>query len=94
MGCTGDDLHATGTLANLIQLEFEGSDLDVLAPVSNKLGTVHYLINGKVAKIGTHVDQVVDVFYVTDSAGNKITDTDRLAEIEHQIREAIDGLSV
>ena len=53
MGCTGDDLHATGTLANLIQLEFEGSDLDVLAPVSNKLGTVHYLINGKVAKIGT-----------------------------------------
>lgn len=46
-----------------------------------------------VAKIGTHVDQVVDVFYVTDAAGNKITDNTRLTEIEGQLREAIDGLS-
>jgi [protein-PII] uridylyltransferase len=46
-----------------------------------------------VAKIGTHVDQVVDVFYVTDQQGEKITDNERLAEIERQLHEAIDGLS-
>ena len=27
-----------------------------------------------VAKIGTYLDQVVDVFYVTDQAGGKMTD--------------------
>jgi len=31
-----------------------------------------------VAKISTNVDQVADVFYVTDEAGNKIHDTGRL----------------
>ena len=46
-----------------------------------------------VAKIGTHLDQVVDVFYVTDADGNKVTDPDRLAEIERILLEAIDGLS-
>jgi [protein-PII] uridylyltransferase len=34
------------------------------------------------AKIATHYDQVVDVFYVVDEAGNKITNADRLKHIE------------
>ncbi len=33
------------------------------------------------AKIGTHLDQVVDVFYVTDNAGKKLTDPDRIRAI-------------
>jgi [protein-PII] uridylyltransferase len=33
------------------------------------------------AKIATHVDQVVDVFYVTESDGKKVEDAQRLAEI-------------
>jgi [protein-PII] uridylyltransferase len=33
------------------------------------------------AKIGTHVDQVVDVFYVTDRDERKVDDPDRLTEI-------------
>lgn len=34
------------------------------------------------AKISTHLDQVVDVFYVTDRAGRKLEDRERLKEIQ------------
>lgn len=48
------------------------------------------------AKIGTSLDQVVDVFYVTDTAGQKILDPERLESIRRQLLETImgpDGLS-
>ncbi|HEV7224480.1 MAG TPA: [protein-PII] uridylyltransferase [Pirellulales bacterium] len=38
-----------------------------------------------VAKIGTYLDQVVDVFYVTDREGRKILDEARLAEIRERL---------
>ncbi len=41
------------------------------------------------AKIATYLDQVVDVFYVTDLAGQKITDEARLAEIRRVVAEQI-----
>jgi [protein-PII] uridylyltransferase len=44
-----------------------------------------------VAKIGTYLDQVVDVFYVTDQqTGAKITDERRLSEIRGRLLSAID----
>ncbi len=43
------------------------------------------------AKIGTHLDQVVDVFYVTDQSGQKITEDARLDEIRSRLMEAIEG---
>ncbi len=43
-----------------------------------------------VAKIGTYLDQVVDVFYVTDQAGQKIFDEGRLKEIRLQLLDAIE----
>ncbi len=43
-----------------------------------------------VAKIGTYLDQVVDVFYVTDPAGRKIMDEDQLQQISKRLLEAID----
>ena len=43
-----------------------------------------------VARIGTYLDQVVDVFYVTDQGGAKIVDEDRLGEIRRRLLEAID----
>ena len=41
------------------------------------------------AKIGTHLDQVVDVFYVTDLAGQKVQDDQRLELIREQLLERI-----
>ena len=43
------------------------------------------------AKIGTHLDQVVDVFYVTDQrTGAKVTDDDRLENIRGRLLAAIE----
>jgi len=42
------------------------------------------------AKISTHLDQVVDVFYVTDEHGQKITDEGRLDEIRRRLIEVIE----
>jgi [protein-PII] uridylyltransferase len=44
-----------------------------------------------VAKISTHLDQVVDVFYVTDAEGSKIVDEGRLDEIRRRLLEEIEG---
>jgi len=41
------------------------------------------------AKVGSYVDQVVDVFYVTDSEGNKILDDTRLEEIRTRLLNKI-----
>ena len=43
-----------------------------------------------VAKIGTTVDQAVDVFYVTDQSGKKIVSRSKLAMIKERLIEAID----
>ena len=43
------------------------------------------------AKIGTRLDQVVDVFYVTDRNGQKITDELRLGHIRQQLLAAIEA---
>ena len=47
-----------------------------------------------VAKIGTYLDQVVDVFYVTDQAGAKIQDEQRLNEIRQRLIEEIDTFAL
>ncbi len=41
------------------------------------------------AKIGTYLDQVVDIFYVTDLEGNKIKDEMRLESIRESVLHAI-----
>jgi [protein-PII] uridylyltransferase len=42
------------------------------------------------AKIATHVDQILDVFYVTDRQGNKVTDSQELEKIEATLREVLE----
>jgi [protein-PII] uridylyltransferase len=44
------------------------------------------------AKIATHLDQVLDVFYVTDQRGRKIEDPRRLEEIERRLLAEIEAL--
>ncbi|HVX12269.1 MAG TPA: [protein-PII] uridylyltransferase [Pirellulales bacterium] len=44
-----------------------------------------------VAKIGTYLDQVVDVFYVTDQRGQKLLDEERLELIRQQLLEEIEA---
>ena len=43
------------------------------------------------AKIGTYLDQVVDVFYVTDRQGRKVEEPARLHEIRRRLLEVIEG---
>jgi [protein-PII] uridylyltransferase len=44
-----------------------------------------------VAKIATSLDQVLDVFYVTDQSGKKLTDGARLDQIQTRLVEAIEA---
>jgi [protein-PII] uridylyltransferase len=46
----------------------------------------------ELAKISTHFDQVVDVFYVIDSDGNKIDDEAQHRVIEEQLMETLKSL--
>jgi [protein-PII] uridylyltransferase len=48
-------------------------------------------VSVSLAKIGTYLDQVVDVFYVTDQAGRKIDDESRLEQIRTRLLEAIES---
>ena len=43
-----------------------------------------------VAKIGTYIDQVVDVFYVTDRNGNKIESKEQFDAIREKLLEQIE----
>jgi [protein-PII] uridylyltransferase len=71
--------------------------IDVLA--NDRLGLLYTItrklfeleLSVAVAKIGTHLDQVVDVFYVTDRQGQKITAESRLHHIRDELLAAIDG---
>jgi [protein-PII] uridylyltransferase len=44
-----------------------------------------------VAKIATSLDQVLDVFYVTDQAGQKVTDTARVVYIQDYLARSIEA---
>lgn len=47
-------------------------------------------LNVGFAKIGTHIDQVVDVFYVTSQDGRKIEDDRRLEAIREELQERVE----
>jgi [protein-PII] uridylyltransferase len=48
----------------------------------------------QVAKVSTHLDQVVDVFYVTDLAGAKVTEPTRLYTLRQNLLRAIESNDV
>jgi [protein-PII] uridylyltransferase len=58
----------------------------ILFAITNAL--YHLDLSIHLAKITTNVDAVFDVFYVSDTAGRKIRDPDRLAHIQASVLEA------
>jgi [protein-PII] uridylyltransferase len=42
------------------------------------------------ARISTNADQALDAFYVSDSEGNKITDLQRMRQLQADLSEKID----
>ncbi len=95
------DRAVLNRLPTRVQIDNSTSDrftiLDIFA--SDRLGLLFTIartlfeldLSVSVAKIGTYLDQVVDVFYVTDQAGNKINDEPWLQHIRTRLLAAIDG---
>jgi len=47
----------------------------------------------ELAKIATHVDQVLDVFYVVDRDGGKVSDPEERERIREALEQAVDDLA-
>jgi [protein-PII] uridylyltransferase len=60
----------------------------LLASISSVLASLKIVLH--FAKIDTHLDQAVDVFYVSELDGTKITTDDRLHQIRTALLEAVD----
>jgi [protein-PII] uridylyltransferase len=96
------DRAALSLLPTRVQIDNSTSDrftiIDVFA--SDRLGLLFAItrtlfetgLSVSVAKIGTYLDQVVDVFYVTDASGKKIHDEARLQEIRDRLLAAINEI--
>jgi len=86
-------------VSTVIEIDNEASDDFTIVEVftEDRLGVLftityalHHLgLSIHVAKISTNVDQVADVFYVTDEAGGKIVDPRRLETIRDNLRECL-----
>jgi [protein-PII] uridylyltransferase len=66
---------------------YTGDRVGLLFTITNCL--YHLWLEIHLAKITTMVDQVLDVFYVTDYQGRKIEDPDRLATIQRELVRAL-----
>jgi [protein-PII] uridylyltransferase len=64
----------------------------ILFAITNAL--YHLDLSIHLAKITTNVDAVFDVFYVSDAAGQKITDPERLAHIQASVLHAAQPVPV
>jgi len=92
--------EALANLPTRVRIDNSTSDhftiIDVFA--RDRLGLLYTIsktlfeldLSVSVAKIGTYLDQVVDVFYVTGQNGYKVTDELRLHEISSRLLQAID----
>jgi len=67
---------------------YTGDRVGLLFSITNCL--YHLWLEIHLAKITTMVDQVLDVFYVTDNEGKKIDDAERLAFIRRELTRALE----
>ena len=68
---------------------YAGDRVGLLFTITN--GLYHLGLSIHLAKITTMVDQVLDVFYVTDRQGRKIEDPARLAAIRDELTRALEA---
>ena len=67
---------------------YTGDRVGVLFTITNCL--YHLWLEIHLAKINTMVDQVLDVFYVTDPEGRKIEDPERLETIRRELARVLE----
>ena len=80
--------NATSDECTLVEV-FTFDRTGLLYKLARKLHDIALVIQH--AKIGTNLDQVVDVFYVTDRQGQKITDEQHLDHIRAELLEVIES---
>ena len=83
-----------------MRLDNSTSDRDTIVTIFSydRLGLLYAItralyqlkLSVRVAKVSTYLDQIVDVFYVTDALGRKIDDEKRLQEIRAHLENAIE----
>ncbi len=84
------------------QVRFDNSSSDLFTIITvfayDRIGLLYdiskilfdFELDLQVAKVSTHLDQVVDVFYVTDSQGNKINEPTYLYTLRQALLRAIE----
>lgn len=86
-------------VSTVIEVDNEASDGFTIVEVftEDRIGVLFTITHGlhrlglsiHVAKISTNVDQVADVFYVTDQSGNKVERPDRVEEIRDSLYRSL-----
>ncbi len=80
-----NDLSADFTIVEVFTFDRAG----LLYLLTRKLNNFGLLIAH--AKISTYLDQVVDVFYVTDQHGNPLTEARRLEELQTELLDVVES---
>ena len=84
--CIDNDCSDQYTVIDVFAMDTPG----LLYTLSRTL--YQHKISVQLARIGTNIDQVVDVFHVTDRSGRKVTDSERLECIVKDLLEGIHTL--
>ncbi|MBI2823207.1 MAG: [protein-PII] uridylyltransferase [Planctomycetia bacterium] len=81
--------NSTSERFTIVQL-FAHDRMGLLFTVARAL--FQHGLSVSVAKIGTYLDQVVDVFYVTDQSGRKVTDEGAIEHLRDALLAAVEEL--
>lgn len=97
----GNDEETVEQLPTQVRVDNTTSDSHTIVTVFSydRLGLLYSItralfdleLSVRIAKISTRLDQIVDVFYVTDRSGNKIEGEDRLVHIRSVLEDAIEN---
>jgi [protein-PII] uridylyltransferase len=84
-----------------VTVDNEASDFSTVIEVGapDRIGLLHDItaaladlqLDVRVAKVATYADRVIDVFYVRDALGAKVTDPAQFAEIEATVQGRVNG---